>query len=344
MSEEKRDLDPDRTKIVAHYKYSAPFLSGRFDPTARYVFAGAYDFSVQRWDIEQNESVSLHGHESWVRGIAFASSRGLVLTGGFDERLIWWEVEAAEPRPLRTIETGHGWVRAVAVSPDDEFVATAGNDRTVKLWSVESGELVRTFVGHESHVYNVIFHPSSRGDQQVLASCDLKGVVRHWELGSSKTVRTLDASPLYKYDTGFRADIGGARCMAFSPDGKQLACGGITLVTNAFAGVGQPCVVRLDWEAGKILQTHKPGQALNCVVWGVVFHPEGFLISAAGGGNGGFLFFWSPDKVEEAFKYKLPARARDLDLHPDRMRLATVYDDNHMRIAKLVRHGRQVDL
>ena len=278
------------------------------------------------------------------RGIAFAPSRGLVLTGGFDERLIWWEAEATEPKPKRVIETSHGWVRAVAVSPDDQLVATAGNDGTVKLWSVESGEFVRTFVGHESHVYNVVFHPSSRGDQQVLASCDLKGVVRHWELGNPKSVRTLDASPLYKYDSGFRADIGGARCMAFSPNGTQLACGGITLVTNAFAGVGQPCVVRLGWESGKILQTHKPGQPLNCVVWGVVFHPEGFLISAAGGGHGGFLFFWTPDQVEEAFKYKLPARALDLDLHPDQMRLATVYDDNQMRIAKLVRHGRQVNL
>ena len=47
------------------------------------------------------------------------------------------------------------------------------------------------------------------------------------------------------------ADHGGARGMAFAADGSKLACSGITNVSNAFAGVGNPAVVLIDWKSGK---------------------------------------------------------------------------------------------
>ena len=138
-------------------------------------------------------------------------------------------------------------MRAVAVSPDGKTVASCGNDNAVKLWKADDGKPVRTLEGHESHVYNIAFHP----DGTRLASCDLKGVVKDWDLKTGKCDRDLDAKVLWKYDTGFMADIGGARAMAFSPDGSQLACAGITNVSNAFAGVGNPAVVVFNWKDGK---------------------------------------------------------------------------------------------
>src|SRR2546430_9992123 len=41
------------------------------------------------------------------------------------------------------------------------------------------------------------------------------------------------------------------RGMAFSPDGKTLAMSGITNVSNAFAGIGNPIVLLANWEDGK---------------------------------------------------------------------------------------------
>ena len=106
---------------------------------------------------------------------------------------------------------------------------------------------IRTLDGHASHVYNVAFHP----DGKRLVSCDLKGVVKDWNLNTGTSERELDAKTLWKYDPGFMADIGGARAMTFSADGTQLACAGITNVSNAFAGVGNPAVVLFDWKDGK---------------------------------------------------------------------------------------------
>jgi WD40 repeat protein len=161
---------------------------------------------------------------------------------------------------------------------------------------------------------------------------DLVGAVKHWSVADGKQQREWKAEDIHKYDPSFLADIGGARCIAFSPDGKQLAIGSITNVTNAFAGIGNPAVVLFDWEKGTKLQLHKPAENLNGVAWGVEFHPEGFLICAAGGGSGGFLFFYKPDKAEEFFKLALPSPARDLSLHKDGVRLAVPHFDNSVRI------------
>ena len=65
-------------------------------------------------------------------------------------------------------------------------------------------------------------------------------------MATGKLARKLKAEKMHSYDKTFKADIGGARSMLFNTDGTKLAIGGITNVTNAFAGVGNPAVVMLD--------------------------------------------------------------------------------------------------
>jgi WD40 repeat protein len=187
------------------------------------------------------------------------------------------------------VEAHAGWVRAVAVSPDGATVASCGNDHLVKLWSAE-GSFVRSLAGHECHVYNLAFHPAGTR----LVSCDLKGVVMDWDWRSGRCVRELDARPLHKYDGVFRADIGGARGMAFDPTGNRLAVCGITNVANAFAGVGNPLVMTFDWVDGKSRQL-RPAATFQGTAWGVGFHPSGAILSA-GGGSGGQLWVWTGDE------------------------------------------------
>jgi WD40 repeat protein len=194
------------------------------------------------------------------------------------------------------------------MSPDGKSVASCGNDQLVKLWSVADGKPVRVLQGHECHVYNVAFHPAGGR----LVSCDLKGIVKDWDLSTGKVVRELDAKILHKYDTGFRADIGGARGMIFSGDGLTLACTGITNVSNAFAGVGNPLVVLFDWKDGKAKQL-KPKEAYQGTGWGVAIHPAGFVVAAGGAANGRIWFWTGEDNVH---KVDVPVSARDMALHP----------------------------
>jgi len=322
-------MDATKTHTVHDFKHNRPLISCRFDPSGKSVFAGSEDYRIWRWEIDSGKKTELNA-DAWVRGLAFADQGQTLISAGYDGRLIWWPVEGEKPEPIKSVEAHNGWARAVAVSPDNRTVASVGNDLVVRLWDAAEGKLVREMTGHESHVYNVAFHPEGTH----LATGDLMGNVMDWEIATGKRARTWQAKSLVKYDKTFRADIGGFRGMRFSQDGKRFAGSGITNVTNAFAGVGNPSVVVFDWESGKQTIEHLSKAKLRGVAWGVALHPNGTVIAAVGG-RGGHLLFWKLEGKEEFHQMKLPNDARDLDLHPDDLHLATAHYDGHLRIHKM---------
>src|SRR5262245_24238300 len=323
-------LDPAKTKVAKDFKHASAAVGCRFDPTGRFLFSSHQDNLVLRWDLARGQKTRLAGHKSWVRGLAFAPATKTLFSADWTGTVLAWPVEGDKPAPRWSIDAHKGWARALAVSPDGQTLASCGNDHKVALWTTTDGKPVRTLSGHDHHVYNVAFHP----DGKRLASADLKGVVQDWDVTTGSATRKLDAAVLYKYDPTFRADIGGVRSTAFSPDGALLACAGITDVTNAFAGVGKPLVVLFDWKTGQRKTLLRPKANYQGTAWGVVFHPAGFVIGV-GGGNGGELWFWSQDKGENVFTLKLPNNARDLSLHPDGRRLAVPFFDGAVRLYDL---------
>ncbi|MCB9938973.1 MAG: hypothetical protein H6823_12065 [Planctomycetaceae bacterium] len=324
------NIDVTKTHVAKALKHDSPIISCRFDPSGKYVFFGAQDFKVWRWEWNGDAKVELN-HNAWVRGIAFHPNGEAVLTAGYDGRLVWWPATAEKPEPIRETQAHDGWARAVAISPDGSLVATAGNDHKVKLWNFADGSLIKELAGHDCHVYNVLFHP----DGKSIVSGDLKANLIQWNIESGEQVRKMTAESLCKYDSTFRADIGGFRGLAFDRTGKRLAGSGITEVTNAFAGIGNPAVVVYDWESGELKLQHESKGKLKGVGWGVVFHPDDFVIGISGGGGGGFLLFWKPDGKEEFHQVNLKNNARDLDLAADGLHVVTGHYDRHVRVSKL---------
>jgi hypothetical protein len=356
-------IDPTATKLDREFKHARPLIGCRFDPTGRFLFASAEDDTIERFDLLSGTKTSFTGHTSWVRGMAFlgAPAQGsgeadnwqkrssaleaatgfaavtlpppkpqpfTLLSGDYHGNLIWWPGEADTPKPSRVIHAHEGWIRAVAVNPAGTTIATCGNDNTVKLWSTE-GKPIRTLEGHASHVYNVAFHP----DGSRLASQELKGIAKDWDLKTGASTRDLDCKVLHKYDPTFMADIGGSRCMAFNADGTTLAVGGISNVSNAFAGVGNPLIVLFDWKTGAAKQL-KTKDAFQGTMWGLAFHPAGYVIGA-GGGNGGRIWFWKGDEPTSSHAVTVPANARDLAMHPSGKKLAVALSSGVLQIYSL---------
>ena len=326
------EITPARTRMVLELRHNSPLLSCRFDPTGRFIFAGTQDNTIQRWELATQTKVAFAGHRSWVRGMAFHAGQRKLLSCDYNGKVLIWPADAATaPQPERIIEAHQGWVRAVVVSPDNRQFATCGNDNLVKLWSFADYAVVREFEGHNSHVYNVAFHPTGRH----LVSADLRGNVKQWDLQTGAEARRLDAAVLHFFDPNFRADHGGVRSMAFNADGSLLACAGITNVSNAFAGIGNPAVVLFNWQTGLRTQVLRVQPAFQGTAWGVTFHAGGLVI-AAGAGSGGGLWFWRPDQPNSIHAMTLPNNARDLAVHPDGRRLAIPFFDGVVRVYELV--------
>ena len=319
---------PRATHVIRTFKHGKPLLSARFDPTGRFVFASGMDYRISRFAFENGQQTMLPGeHESWVRGMAFAPDGGTLFTGGYDGQLIWWAAADTKPQAVRKIDAHDGWIREVAVSADGKLVATCGNDNLVKLWNTADGGLVHELAGHARHVYNVAFHP----DGAALVSNDLLGNFMHWHVADGRLVREFRMTQLHQYDDKFRADIGGARGMAFSPDGTLLAAPGITDVSNAFAGVGKPTVELIDWATGQRVRRYV--QKGKGVAWGVGLHADHFIVAA----YAGVLLFWSYTDAKLYHQAKVGNSAFDLALHPDGRHVATDHNHGQARSSKMAR-------
>jgi WD40 repeat protein len=325
-------FDPKLANVVSHWSYDRPLNACRFNPDGKSVFCGAEDANVERFNLADGaRTIFTGGHDTWVKAVGLSKDGSQVFSGGCDGKLTWWEAGAKSPKPIRSIEAHNGWIRSLDVSPDGKFIATGGNDNQVKLWNAADGKIVREFTGHARHVYNVAFHPHGK----FLLSGDLMGVLNQWDVVTGKLIRPFDAKALHTYEGGQQVDYGGIRAIAVSPDGKWLAAGGLYKGTNPLGAVNEPLVVLFNWESQKIEKQQIAEGIPGGVIWRLRWLADGSLMGVSGGTTGGFLLFWKPDAEKAYHKFQLPALARDMDLHPDGIRVATAHSDKQIRITRL---------
>lgn len=328
-------IDPKLAKQAKVFELDRQLGCCRYLPGSAAVLAGGFDGRLHRFDLASGKHDAIDAHRGWVETMAPHPDGKHFYSADSWGQVHCWKIEADRLTRHWTIDKAHAtWLRRLTVSGDGKWLATCGNDCLVRLFDAASGKPVRDFTGHEHHVHSSAFHP----DGKTLASGDLRGQVKHWDLATGKCLRTLDAGSLYKKYHQY--DQGGVRVMTFAPGGAILYCAGFQ-GTNANQAHGVPTIVPLDWKSGKALPAMTPRADFKGPIVDIAFHPAGFLIAAGSSEAGGVLWFFRPGAKNDEHLVKYANSFRGLDLSGDGLQLvAAAFGD---RGGQRGGNGRRLD-
>jgi WD40 repeat protein len=227
-------------------------------------------------------------HTEAATEVAFGTDNAIVFSSGLDKKIQSWKVAGDTPAK----QFPHpGSVACVAFHPSGAKLATGAADGKVRIWDTVKGVVVKEIVAHpkpnETMIYGVAWHPT----QDQVASAGYDGAVKIWDASTGALVREFRAFE-YWYAT-FAGHHDSVFCLAFSPDGRQLASG----------SAGQECLIKI-WElqTGAVRDLVNP-QLKRAVgyeqshpgwIFGVRFTRDGKRLVSAGAapGNKGYLAVW----------------------------------------------------
>jgi WD40 repeat protein len=284
---------PDTLKSVKDFNRPVITFGVARKPETDTVFVGCSDFKVYSADLGASkfEPKELYAHESYVTGVTLAGPT--LVSGGYDGKLTWFDTEAG--KVVRTADAHTKWIRKVIASPDGKLVASVADDMACKLWDATTGKLVHDLRGHKEKTPNdfisMLYAVGFSADGKHLATGDKVGHVVVWDVKTGKELGACEAPVMYTWDKVQRLhSIGGIRSLAFSPDGKQLAVGGMGKVGNIDHLEGNARVEVFTWADGKQVAEFadiKFKGLVNQLRWA----PDSSWLLAAGGANEGFLCF-----------------------------------------------------
>jgi len=299
-------------------------------PNSGRLFVASSQHKVFEIDASQQNAAEIEhaDHGRYVTAVRLAGNT--VISGGYDGRLIWWDL--ANRRVIRTVAAHTRQVRYLAVSPDGQKLASVGDDMVCRLWDIASGERLHELRGHAERTpqrfTSMLYVCTFSNDGRHLATGDRVGHVVIWDVANAREVTSVEAPTLYTWDGVQRIrSIGGVRALAFSPDGTQLAVGGVGQIGNVDALQGPARVEVFDWNRRELRYSFTgPNGIVNKLVW----HPQNEWLCALGGGGNGLVLFYDPAARSMIHQANLPMHTHDAAFSED---FATLYAVGHQRIS-----------
>lgn len=289
----------------------------RFSPCGKFLFAGGYDASVRRWDLqdledEQPKSLEpIRGHHGWVQWLEFQPGGQLLFSVDSWGGLRATRISGEKPADVWAHQQAHdGWVRALTLSGDGTKVVTGGRDRHARVWSAADGELLFETAEHPDEVYAAAI----AADHKSLITGDLFGLLRVWDLASGKCVSEKKLEKMHLYER--IQDVGGLRLLRFA-DEETLICAGAE-PQRAGRSIAIPTIHWLAWPSLEIKHIARFGPEKQGFVFDVAWHRDGYwaVVSSGQPGNGQFLLL-RPGEQEPFFLTTEMSNCHSVDVHHD---------------------------
>ena len=155
---------------------------------------------IRLYDFATGELVALLlGHKNVVRGLSFSPDSSKLISAGYDNRAIIWDVET------------HAVMRRISFVPDDAKLTSIDYSKEVRRADLDSSTVIQRLEGeHTDRVSAAAF--SHDGQHAVTASWD--GSVRLWQVDTGRVLAVLE------HDRAVRA-------LAVSPVDGTIAAGSV---------------------------------------------------------------------------------------------------------------------
>jgi WD40 repeat protein len=183
------------------------------------LVAGYPDGTIRVYDTETGRELrTLSGHEKGIQHLACAPD-GRVASASDDGTARVWDADTG--RTIVIVGPHMGGVSSVAFADDGQVFATVGADLTARVWDAHTGEQ-RVSVPGRRHV--ALLDGGRR-----LVTMGGATEIRLYDVGMALGVYTLEGP------------TGQVQALAASPDGRQIASGGLDRVVRVWsAGATRP--------------------------------------------------------------------------------------------------------
>jgi pleiotropic regulator 1 len=236
------------------------------DPFNNLFATGSADRTIKIWNFPKASvgaddalRLTLTGHISPVRGLAFSARHPYLFSCAEDKMVKCWDLETNQ-----VVRHYHGHLSGVCclrLHPTLDLLVTGGRDAVARVWDIRTKTAVHVLSGHDNTVASLLVHATH--PQVVTGSHDT--TIKLWDLIAGKTVTTLT-----HHSKSVRALVSAASLK----------------MENTFCS-GAPDSIR-KWQAkdGRFLQKMT---GHNAIVNAMALNDDGVLVS---GGDDGSMRFW----------------------------------------------------
>ena len=229
------DLTTGR-QIRRFEKHNSWISSISVDEEQKVVATASHDGTAKIFSLSGQLIHTLSGHEDCLHAVAICSIKGIIATGGRDEKIMLWDIKSG--KCVRAWNAHKGWVRSLAFDSTGTRLLSSGKDGLAKLWDLDGNRCVTEYGFHSGGAYSAVF------------SSDWGFVLT---AGSDSTFKLFDVQGSLKMV--FEGHVSGIREVFSHTDG--------TLISASLDGTAK----RWDVVTGKCLQTYggTHSQWIRCV-------------------------------------------------------------------------------